>query len=62
MIKNKRGSILIWSVFLMILIASSFIYVSAGIQNQISLNDSYNNFRKLYNVKSKKLDQKSNTY
>lgn len=36
--KNKKWSILIWSIFLVVFLSFSFIYISLNIQNQIQSN------------------------
>lgn len=36
--KNKKWSILIWSIFLVVFLSFSFIYISVKIQNQIQSN------------------------
>lgn len=36
--KNKKWSILIWSIFLVVFLSFSFIYISLKIQNQIQSN------------------------
>jgi len=38
MVINKTGSILIWSIFLVIFVTFSFLYISTGISKQIDAN------------------------
>lgn len=56
--KNIKGSILIWSIFLMIFISSAFIFVSVWIKNQIFNNKNIQNLLETYSLKDKKIESK----
>lgn len=57
--KNITGSILLWSIFLMIFISSAFIFVSVWIKKQIFSNKNIQNLIESYSSLNNKVESKN---
>lgn len=62
MIKNNSGSILIWSLFLVLFVATTFIYITTWVNLQIQDNDNISNSALSYTSKNYKPSTQENSY